>query len=63
MTQTLLEMTKDLVLVQIHAHRLSPADMQAALHAQESSQDRGAVEAPEPPPHPSTGRKALRNMR
>ncbi len=63
MSQTLLEMAKDLVLAQIHAHRLSPEDMHAALqdtyssllalHAQEISNGMGAVETPETPPTPS----------
>jgi len=33
MSQTLLEMAKDLVLAQIHVHRLSPEDMHTALQA------------------------------
>jgi hypothetical protein len=37
MSQTLLEMAKDLVLAQIHVHRLSPEDMHTALHANPKS--------------------------
>ena len=59
MSQTLLEMAKDLVLAQIQAHRLSPEDMHAALQdtysslpalqAQEASNGSGAVETPPAP--------------
>ena len=69
MSQTLLEMAKDLVLAQIQAHRLSPEDMHAALqdtyssllalHAQEASNGSGAVETPETPPSPSNWRKSI----
>jgi predicted transcriptional regulator len=69
MSQTLLEMAKDLVLAQIHAHRLSPEDMHAALqdtyssllalHAQEASNGSGAVEPPETPAAPSNWRKSI----
>jgi predicted transcriptional regulator len=69
MSQTLLEMAKDLVLAQIHAHRLSPEDMHAALqdtyssllalHTQEASNGSGAVEIPETPPAPITWRKSI----
>jgi len=69
MSQTLLEMAKDLVLAQIHVHRLSPEDMHAALqatysgllalHAQEASNGFGAVEIPETPPAPITWRKSI----
>src|SRR5712691_13399983 len=69
MSQTLLEMAKDLVLAQIHAHRLSPEDMHAALqdiysslralHAQEASNGSGAVETPETPSSPSNWRKSI----
>jgi len=37
MSQSLLEMTKDLVLAQIEAHSLSPEDMQTALQHTYSS--------------------------
>jgi predicted transcriptional regulator len=69
MSQTLLEMAKDLVRAQIQAHRLSPEDMHAALqdiyssllalHAQEASNGLGAVETPETPAPPSTWRKSI----
>lgn len=69
MSQTLLEMAKDLVLAQINVHRLSPEDMHAALqdiyssllalHAQEASHGRGAVETPETPPAPINWRKSI----
>jgi predicted transcriptional regulator len=69
MAQTLLEMTKDLVLAQILAHGLSPADMHAALHdtysslcalhVQEASQGRSAVETPETPPAPMHWKKSI----
>ena len=69
MSQTLLEMAKDLVLAQIHAHRLSPEDMHAALqdtyssllalHAQEISNGMGAVETPETLPAPINWRKSI----
>ena len=69
MSQTLLEMAKDLVLAQIHVHRLSPEDMHAALqdiyssllalHAQEASHGIGAVETPETPPAPSNWTKSI----
>jgi len=69
MSQTLLEMAKDLVLAQIHAHRLSPEDMHAALqdiyrsllalHVQEASHGLGAVETPETPPAPINWRKSI----
>ena len=69
MSQTLLEMAKDLVLAQIHAHRLSPEDMHAALqdtyssllalHAQEASHGSGTVETPKTPPAPITWRKSI----
>src|SRR2546427_8314076 len=66
MSQTLLEMAKDLVLAQIQAHRLSPEDMHAALQdiyssllalqAQEASNGSGAVETP---PAPINWRKSI----
>ena len=59
MSQSLLEMTKDLVLAQIEAHRLSPDEMHTALEqtytsllalqAQEDSNGIVAVETPETP--------------
>ena len=62
-------MAKDLVLAQIHAHRLSPDDMHTALqdtyssllalHAQEASNGSGAVETPETPPAPINWRKSI----
>jgi predicted transcriptional regulator len=69
MSQTLLEMTKDLVLAQIHAHRLSPEDMHTALqntysslfalHAQEAFNGSSAVEPPETPAAPRNWRKSI----
>jgi predicted transcriptional regulator len=69
MSQTLLEMAKDLVLAQIHAHRLSPEDMHAALqdiyssllalHAQEASHGSAAVATHETPPAPINWRKSI----
>ena len=62
MSQTLLEMAKDLVLAQIEAHRLSPDEMHAALQqtyaslkALQSLEDANgnvAVITPETPPKP-----------
>src|SRR6266853_4392766 len=69
MSQTLLEMAKDLVLAQIQVHRLAPEDMHAALqdtyssllalHAQEASNGSGAVETPETSPAPINWRKSI----
>ena len=69
MSQTLLEMAKDLVLAQIQAHRLTPEDMHPALqdtyssllalHAQEASNGSGAVETPKTPPAPINWRKSI----
>ena len=69
MSQTLLEMATDLVLAQIHVHRLSPEDMHVALqdiyssllalHAQEASHGRGAVETAEISPAPINWRKSI----
>jgi predicted transcriptional regulator len=69
MSQTLLEMAKDLVLAQIQAHRLSPEDMHAALQdtyssllalqAQEAPHGSGAVETLEIPPAPINWRKSI----
>ena len=60
MSQSLLEMAKDLILAQIHAQKLSPEEMQTALQhtytsllalqAQEASEGMVAVETPETPP-------------
>ncbi len=72
MSQTLLEMAKDLVLAQIQVHRLSPEDMHAALqdiyssllalHAQEASHGIVAVETPETPPAPSNWTKSITKL-
>ena len=69
MPQTLLEMTKDLVLAQIEAHRLSPEDMQTALQhiyssllalkAQEDSNGLVPGAPPEPPAAPVNWRKSI----
>ena len=66
MSQTILEMAKDLVLAQIQTHRLSPEDMHSALQdtyssllalqAQEASNGSGAVETP---PAPINWRKSI----
>ena len=68
MTQTLLEMAKDLVQAQIYAHRLSPDDMHdllhdihtclLALHIQETS-SLGAISTPERQPAPPNWRKSI----
>jgi len=65
MTQTLLEMAKDLVMAQIEAHRLSPEEMHTALQhtyaslkalqAQEDANGRVAVVPPETPAEPVKG--------
>ena len=69
MSQTLLEMAKDLVLAQIQVHNLSPADMHAALQdtyssllalqAQEVSHGHDAVQIPATPPEPINWRKSI----
>jgi len=69
MSQSLLEMTKDLVLAQIEAHRLSPEEMQTALEqtytsllalqAQEDSNGTVAVAPPETPAAPINWRKSI----
>ena len=69
MSQTLLEMAKDLVLAQIQVHRLSPDDMHAALqdtyssllalYSQEASNGLGTFETPETPPAPINWRKSI----
>ena len=69
MSQSLLEMTKDLVLAQIEAHRLSPDEMHSALQqtytsllalqAQEDSNGTVAVATPETQPEPVHWRKSI----
>src|SRR5438874_2554283 len=69
MSQTLLEMAKDLVLAQIRVHQLSPDEMHAALqltyaslHAlktQEDTQGSVAVAPPETPSQPVNWRKSI----
>ena len=71
MSQTLLEMAKDLVMAQIAAHTLSPEDMHQALQqtyatlqalkAQEDSPGRVAVVIPATPPKPVNWRKRITN--
>jgi predicted transcriptional regulator len=69
MSQTLLEMAKDLVMAQIEAHRLSPDEMHTALQqtyaslqalkAQEDANGSVAVATPETPSKPVTWRKSI----
>src|SRR4029453_13482038 len=69
MSQTLLEMAKDLVMAQIAAHRLSPEDMHQALQqtyaslqalkAQEDANGSVAIATPETPPAPVHWRKSI----
>ena len=70
MSQTLLEMAKDLVLAQIAAHRLSPEDMHQALqqtyanlHALKAQEDANGTVAvvvtPATPPQPVDWRKSI----
>ena len=69
MSQTLLEMAKDLVLAQTQAHTLSPDAMHAALQrtyaslkalqAQEDAHGSVAGEAPKTPPAPINWRKSI----
>jgi len=69
MSQSLLEMAKDLVLAQIEAHRLSPDEMHAALQhtyssllalkAQEDSEGSVVVAIPETPAAPVHWRKSI----
>ncbi len=69
MTQTLLEMAKDLVLAQIQAHRLSPDDMHQALQqtyaslqalkTQEDSHSSVAIATPETLSKPVDWRKSI----
>ena len=69
MSQTLLEMAKDLVLAQIRVHQLSPDEMHAtlqhtyaslhALQMQEDAQGSVAVAPPETPSRPVNWRKSI----
>src|ERR1700704_3459388 len=69
MSQTVLEMAKDLVLAQIEAHRLSPEEMHTALQhtyaslqalkAQEDAHESIAVVTPATPPAPVHWRKSI----
>ena len=69
MSQTLLEMAKDLVLAQIEAHRLSPEEMQTALRhtyahlvalqAQEGSHGLVPVVTPQTLPEPIHWKKSI----
>jgi predicted transcriptional regulator len=69
MSQTLLEMAKDLVLAQIEAHRLSLDEMHQALQqtyaslqalqAQEDASGSVAVVTPETPPEPVNWKKSI----
>src|SRR5437879_3724220 len=69
MSQTLLEMAKDLVMAQIEAHRLSPDDMHTALQqtyaslkalqAQEDANGLVAGEAPKTPPERVNWKKSI----
>ena len=69
MSQTLLEMAKDLVMAQIEAHRLSPEEMHQALQqtyaslqalqAQEDANGSVAVVTPETPPEPVNWKKSI----
>src|SRR5262245_25329974 len=69
MSQSLLEMAKDLVMAQIAAHRLSPDDMHTvlqqtyaslkALQAQEDANGSVAVVTPEIPSKPVHWRKSI----
>ena len=69
MSQTLLEMAKDLVMAQIEAHRLTPEEMHTALQhtyaslqalkVQEDANGSVAVVTPETPSKPSNWRKSI----
>jgi predicted transcriptional regulator len=69
MSQTLLEMAKDLVMAQIAAHRLSPEDMHQALQqtyaslqalkAQEDANGSVALATPETPAEPIHWKKSI----
>jgi predicted transcriptional regulator len=73
MSQTLLEMAKDLVMAQITARRLSPEEMHQALQqtyaslqalkAQEDANGSVAVVTPEIPSKPVTWRKSITKHR
>src|SRR4029453_6074375 len=73
MSQTLLEMAKDLVIAQIAAHRLPPDEMHAALQqtyaslqALKALEDAGgsvAMATSETPPAPITWRKSITKHR
>ena len=73
MSQTLLEMAKDLVMAQIAAHRLSPEEMHQslqqtyaslqALQVQEDAHGSGARATSEPPPKPVNWRKSITKHR
>src|SRR6266446_4109678 len=73
MSQSLLEMAKDLVLAQIEAHRLSPEEMQTALQqtyssllalkAQEDSEGSVVVAIPETQSEPVDWRKSITKHR
>ena len=70
MSQTLLEMAKDLVFAQIHTNKLSPEDMHETLrtihdclldlHARQASYGQGAVETSGRPLAPPNWRKSIR---
>jgi len=69
MSQTLVEMAKDLVMAQIEAQRLSPEEMHTALQqtyaslkalqAQEDANGNGAVAPPETLPEPVNWKKSI----
>ena len=69
MSQTLLEMAKDLVMAQIEAHRLAPDEMHAALQqtytsllalkTQQDAHGSMAVATPETPSKPVAWRKSI----
>ena len=73
MSQTLLEMAKDLVLAQIEAQRLAPDDMHqalqqtyASLQALKAQEDAGgsvAVATPETSPEPVNWKKSITKYR
>jgi predicted transcriptional regulator len=73
MSQSLLEMAKDLVMAQIAAHRLTPEDMHQALQqtyaslkalqAQEDVNGSVAVVTPETPPERVNWRKSITKQR
>jgi predicted transcriptional regulator len=69
MPQTILEMTKDLVMAQIQTKALSPDDMRKVLHqtytslmtlkAREEAEETVAIETSEMPPEPVDWRKSI----